>query len=216
MFLNDSSNCFLLRKILDIDCKFMDYYLGVFSHGHLMRKPLYTDYKDMVFTNMCSQMFIQTAIYWKSLRTLDANVWFLTGVCFQMFFFQIHIQWECLWTVLQKYVFWPWCVLKWFFKFLSSQKYFWHWLQGHGFSPLCILKCFFYNPHLVRKLLYNKCKYMDSHLCVFSNVFFKSLSYEKAFWHWLQEHCFSPVCILKQFLNDFFHIPNILDTILYL
>ena len=29
---------------------------------------------------------------------------------------------------------------------------------------------FFYNPNLVRMPLYTKCKYMDSHLCVFSNV----------------------------------------------
>ena len=80
--------------------------------------------------------------------------------------------------ILQKYNFWPWSILKWLFKFLSSEKYFWHWMHWWDFSPMCVLKCFFYNLNLVRKPLYTKCKYMDSHLCVFSNVFSNAILWE--------------------------------------
>ena len=127
---------------------------------------------------MCSQMFTQTVIFWKILRTLDANVWFFTGVCSQMFF-QIPIQRECLWTLIAKISFLTMVYSQVTLQISIIWEILWHWLHWHDF--------FFYNLNLVRKPLHNK-----SPLCDFTWS-----SYEKAFTHWPQVYGFVPIYVLK-------------------
>ena len=117
-------------------------------------------------------------------------------VCVLKHFFKFLFYENAFEHLLQKYGFWPWCILNWFFKFPSSEKYFWHWLQGHEFLLMCVLKHFFIILILLESL-YTLNASIWILACVYSQMIFKSSSYEKAFWHWWHwnRDAFLPNCI---------------------
>ena len=62
---------------------------------------------NVFFTWVCSPVFLQTTIFWESLRTLIAKKCFFSWVCFQMSSF-----WKVLRTLIAR---------KWFFSWVCSQ-----------------------------------------------------------------------------------------------